>query len=369
MDSAKSFFAGPGLMRGLCRGLDWAATSLGRVDTWSAALRSTMQFCLDSPGPTLVAWGPDLVTVYNDSFAPQLGDQHPRALGLAARQCPLHLSGRITIGLDAPADLAVSSRPDEQLILVQDNCPEESYFSFSGTPIRDGDGAVLGHVMTSSETTAQVLGKRQMEVVRDVGAVPVLQGRTTGETCAAVVDVLAQHRETAPFAMVYLRGDGQRWDRVAQYGMVPDSVQATGDALFEGVIDLVVRTGRGALEGGLRRRMDGLLLAGPIGPLTPDQALVLPLTPRGQVGPAGALVVGVNPYRPLDEQSDLFLSLLMRQVRVVIVDTATFQSDGEQSWSLPDQRSVPSIEKTGRQPANSGHPLSGTRVTVDHDPC
>ncbi len=310
-----------------------------------------MRFCLDSPGPALVAWGPDLVTVYNDGFAPQLGDRHPRALGLAARQRPLHVSGRITIGPDAPANLEVSSCPDEQLIVLHDNCPEECYFSFSATPIRDSDGAVLGCLLTSRETTAQVLGKRQMQVIRDVGTVPVVDGRTTGETCAAVVDVLAHHRETAPFAMVYLRGDSQRWDRVAHYGMVQDSVQAIGDALFQGAIDLVVRTGRGALESGLRRRMDGLLTAGPLGPLTPDQALVLPLTPRGQVGPAGALIVGVNPYRPLDEQSDLFLSLLMRQVRVVIVDTATFHSDDGQSWTLPDQRSVPSIEKAGSQPS------------------
>ena len=341
-------------MRGLCRDLDWSATSLGRVESWPAALRSTVQFCLDSPWPTLMVWGPDLVTVYNDGLALQLGDQHPRALGSAANQSPLHLTERIRIGPGAPVDQDVSSYPDELVILPRNNSPEECYFSFSSTPIRDGDGAVLGRLMVSRESTGQVLGMRRMQVVRDIGAIPIVQGRTTFETCVAVIDVLAQHRETAPFAMVYLRAAGEMWDRVAQYGMVQDrgghTVQASGDALFRGVIDLVVRTGRGALEGGLRRRMAGVLTAGPLGPLTPDQALVLPLTPRGQVGPAGALVVGVSPYRPLDEQCDPFFSLLMQQVRVIIVDTATFRSD-VQSGTLPGQRTEPSIEQTGRLPS------------------
>ncbi len=351
MDSARSFFAGPGEIRGLCRQLDWSTTSLGRVESWSAPLRSTIQYCLDSPLPTLIMWGPDVVIVYNDSFAAQLADQHPRALGLAARQCPLRLTDRIRIGRDTLHDHDVSGHPDERLILVKKSCPEECYFSFSSTPIRDGDGAVLGQVILSRETTEQVLGVRRMQVVRDVGAIPVLQGRTPAETCAAVVDVLAHHRETAPFAMVSLRGTDQPWDRVAHYGMAQDSVRATGDASFDGATELVVRTGRGALEGGLRTRMAGLLTAGPLGPITPDQALVLPLTPRGQVGPAGALIVGVSPYRPLDEQCDLFFSLLMRQVRAVIVDTETFRSGAEPSWTLPDQLSVPSIEQTGRQPS------------------
>ena len=89
--------AGDGTQRGVCpargRYVACAANWIGpRPRSGGGIVVGTAevddQYCLDSPLPTLIMWGPDVVIVYNDSFAAQLADQHPRALGLAARQFP-----------------------------------------------------------------------------------------------------------------------------------------------------------------------------------------------------------------------------------------------------------------------------------------
>ena len=76
---------------------------------------------------------------------------------------------------------------------------------------------------------------------------------------------------------------------------------------------------------GLREAFPGALLPGPLGPLTPDTAVLLPLTVSGRPDPIGVLVVGVNPYRPLNPEYRAFLTVVARQVRVALGDTVAYE--------------------------------------------
>jgi hypothetical protein len=60
---------------------DWAATALGAIDSWSPTLRTAASTVLNSRFAMLLMWGPELVMVYNDAYAPALGNRHPDALG------------------------------------------------------------------------------------------------------------------------------------------------------------------------------------------------------------------------------------------------------------------------------------------------
>jgi hypothetical protein len=81
-------FTGPGEMRALCRAFEWSTTSLGPVEGWSHALRTTVDTLLASRNPMFLWWGPELVQFYNDAYRPSfgLGDRHPRALGARGRE-------------------------------------------------------------------------------------------------------------------------------------------------------------------------------------------------------------------------------------------------------------------------------------------
>ena len=60
---------------------DWAATPLGAEEQWSPTLRSAVSTALNSGFGMLLMWGPELVMIYNDGYAPTLGLRHPTALG------------------------------------------------------------------------------------------------------------------------------------------------------------------------------------------------------------------------------------------------------------------------------------------------
>lgn len=70
-------------------GVDWAATPLGPVAQWPAALRTLAVTCLASPVPMAVWWGDSAVIVPNDAYAEIAGDVRGRTVAAAwAREWP-----------------------------------------------------------------------------------------------------------------------------------------------------------------------------------------------------------------------------------------------------------------------------------------
>ncbi|HZN65479.1 MAG TPA: hypothetical protein VFB66_09265, partial [Tepidisphaeraceae bacterium] len=60
-------------MAALVRSKDWAATPLGPMGQWPQSLRTAVGICLQSRFPMFVWWGPRLINIYNDAYAPILG--------------------------------------------------------------------------------------------------------------------------------------------------------------------------------------------------------------------------------------------------------------------------------------------------------
>ena len=56
---------------------DWSRTPLGPRESWPDALKAAAGIVLGSNIPMLVAWGPDLLLVHNDSYGEILGDRRP----------------------------------------------------------------------------------------------------------------------------------------------------------------------------------------------------------------------------------------------------------------------------------------------------
>ncbi len=337
-------FDGPGDIRGLCRSMDWAATPLGPVRTWSATLRSTLALCLDSGFPILLNWGSDLVAVYNDAFTPLIGGKHPEALGRPAKEVWPESWDAVGARLD---EVLVRGRTlrftDERQILERNGYPEECYFTFSHSPIRDVDGTIVGLFTASTETTAQVVGERRMRILREVGGVSTTDGNTIADACRSALQVLARTPETVPFAVAYLaEGEDTELRQIAAYGLA-DAGDAAGSvstgagavAVTE-VIGRVIRTGRAESVGDLRNRFPGAFAPGPIGPLTPDEAVAVPFTVSGRSRPIGAALFGVNPYRRLNEEFQEFFAMLARQIRDTLTDVVAYEAERHRVEVLAD---------------------------------
>lgn len=163
---AEALFAGPGEMRALCRAHDWSATPLGPVAAWSQSLRSMTRTLLASRQPMVLAWGPDLIQIYNDAYRPSFGesDGHPRGLG--SRGVDFWAATWDEVG---PQIAGVMTRGDatwheNQLVPIERNGQiEDAYFTFGFSPVYDDDGSIGGALSTVTETTRSIAAAAAQE--------------------------------------------------------------------------------------------------------------------------------------------------------------------------------------------------------------
>ncbi|GAA3952539.1 PP2C family protein-serine/threonine phosphatase [Actinoplanes auranticolor] len=159
-------FAAAGTLRDAYQRVDWAATSLGPVASWSPALRAALDLTLHTRAPVTLLWGSDHVLVYNEAYAPMIGDKHPAALGAPAAKVFAEIWSTIGPMLDAVlAGRGATWVEDLRLLMDRRGFLEETYFTFSYSAVHDSDGRIAGAIDIASETTAQVLGRRRLALL------------------------------------------------------------------------------------------------------------------------------------------------------------------------------------------------------------
>jgi signal transduction histidine kinase/DNA-binding response OmpR family regulator len=329
-------------MRGVYDEVDWSATPLGPQDAWPALLRLVVDLCLDSDFPVQVSWGPDLLLLYNEAYIPLLGaEKHPWALGRPASEVGPHLWPASEEHLrEVMRTGRAYHSDDQQLIIDRHGYPEEAHFTFSLSAIRDTDGKIVGLFNAITETTQHILYERRLQVLRRLGAMSVTADDSLPSTCRAAVEVIGRNRKSVPFAAVYLRNvpdEGPR--RSAGYGF--DETAAASCELVEpaptsGPVLEAMEHGGTALVSGLRERYPGVFAPGPLGPLTPDQAFVLPVVMLGTRTPIGVLVLGTNPYWRPDDAYTAFASMAARQLGVIVTDAVSYQGERKRQRALAE---------------------------------
>jgi signal transduction histidine kinase/CheY-like chemotaxis protein len=153
-------------MAGRVRALDWSRTPLGPIEGWPAALRIAAGICLSSRFPMFVWWGPELINIYNDSHVPIHGGKHPWALGRPARE----VWADVWHDVGPQAELVMQEGMatwNERVYLRTDRngFPEDTWFTWSYSPIRDDSGEIRGLFCACTEDTARVLAERQLDAL------------------------------------------------------------------------------------------------------------------------------------------------------------------------------------------------------------
>lgn len=140
------------------------ASPLGPVSRWSPALISTVRLMLSSKAEIVLFWGPELCALYNEAYAPTIGDKHPGALGRPARENWAELWDDLE-----PLLLSVIERgetvhaKDRPFYIERDGGRgEEVYFDISYSPVFEADGSIGGALCIVSETTQRVRTEREM---------------------------------------------------------------------------------------------------------------------------------------------------------------------------------------------------------------
>src|ERR1700727_2178534 len=209
--SSLAFLTGGGETGARLRSLDWASHPLGAPEQWPQSLKTIVRVMLDSRYAMWMAWGPELTFFCNDAYLPTVGLKRDWVLG--ARSDEVWKEIWPDIGPRIEHVLANGQATwDEGLLLFLERSgfPEETYHTFSYSPVYNDESQIAGMLCVVTEVTDRVIGERRLRVLRDLAA------RTVGvegveDSCRRLCEVLAQYPLDTPFAALYMiDGDRQR---------------------------------------------------------------------------------------------------------------------------------------------------------------
>lgn len=335
-----SFLLGGGEMGVLIRGFDWAQTSLGEPMLWPQSLKTAIRIMLTSRQPIWIGWGRELLFFYNDAYKSIIGGKHPEALGQPTSVVWREIWNDIGPLLDTALSGVEGTFVEQKLLIMERNgFPEETYYTFSYSPIPDDRGSAGGIICANSDDTQRVLGERQLLVLREL-ATSAADARTWREACERSMKALGNAPRDMPFALLYAAEPAsQTAALVGACGIAPGH-PAAPDTLHAGQpgawpVHDVLRENQARLVTNLQEHFDTALPSGAWN-AAPTRAALLPIAPTGETGPAGVLVVGLNPYRLFDDGYRAFMNLVAGQVSAAIGYAHAYDEERRRAEALAE---------------------------------
>ncbi len=324
----------------LIRSHHWEATSLGPPAAWPPSLRTVINILLTSRYAMWMGWGESLEFLYNDAYRPTLGIKHPWALGRPATEVWAEIWREIGPRIQTVLSTG-NATYDEGLLLFLERSgfPEETYHTFSYSPLADDSGRVSGMLCVVTEETERVINERRMANLRDLAA-GLASSNTESEVLQAVELQLAANPKDLPFTLTYLYNQEEHAVLARSTGIAaahpaaPARIEAGSDKpwpsadMFGAHVprlceDLLTRWEADSLPKGAWDR-------------SPNQAAVVPIKQQGHERPAGFLVVGLNPYRRYDEAYSGFIDLIAGQVAAGLSNARAYEQERRRAESLAE---------------------------------
>jgi signal transduction histidine kinase/DNA-binding response OmpR family regulator len=327
-------------MARLMRAKDWSQTSLGQPEHWPQSLRTIVRVLLTSRFAMWMGWGPELTFFYNDAYAAMtLGAKHPWALGRPSREVWAEIWPEIGPRIDRVLQTGEATWDEDLLLFLQrSGYSEETYHTFSYSPVTDDGGAVSGHLCVVTEETDRVIGDRRMALLRNIAA-SIAGTNTETELFNALHDTLNADSRDLPFTLTYLLDEnGETARLVCRTGMPADHPAAPGD------LDIAAAGRPWPVQDALSDPAGVIVDVAerqpplPSGPWDkpPARALVVKIAQQGQKGAAGIFIAGLNPFRMIDAPYRSFVDLLVGQLAAGIANAHAYEEERRRVEALAE---------------------------------
>ena len=333
------FLSGGGEMGQRIREYDWSVTPLGPIDSWPQNLRTCLRIMLTSRQPIWIGWGKQLIKLYNDPYRAIVGGKHPAALGLPAATVWKAIWRDIGPMLNTVMDEDEGTYEESRLLIMERNgYPEETYYTFSYTPIPGDDGVTAGMICFNVDDTDRILGERQLQTLTRLGRY-LADCRDFSSAMLQTMAALTANPADFPFGLFYsVKGAGAVLEQFTTLGesarYTPVSVGAEEDNALAAAMREASATRQMQIIRGLEQ-VWGPMPRG-VWEVLPDKAIVLPIFLPGAREAAGFLVVGINPYRLPDERYLNFCGTLADQVATSFADIYSQEMERKRTEALAE---------------------------------
>jgi PAS domain S-box-containing protein len=317
------FLAGGGEMGERIRNFDWASTPLGPAESWPKSLRTCVQIMLTSRQPIWIGWGKELIKLYNDPYKAIVKGKHPTALGKPASVVWAEIWQDIEPMLKKVMNRNEGTYVEEQLLIMERNgYPEETYYTFSYTPVAGDMGNTEGMICFNSDDTERIISERHLSSLTKLSKA-LVDAKTDEDVFREAVRSVQQNQYDFPFANIY-RLTGSRailvetglYDKASS--KLPKDILISGDDEFSTIV-------RKSLENRSVEIFEKVLSSFGEMPkgawnVIPEKAIILPIAQRGQRDAYGVLVVGANPYQLLNDRYLGFFNLVSDQIATSLLN-------------------------------------------------
>ncbi len=336
---AVDFLSGGGEMGARMRAFNWAVTPLGPAEQWPQSLKTAVRIMLTSRQPMFVWWGEELINLYNDAYKAIVGGKHPEVLGQPASYVWREIWDQVSPRAES-AMLKNEGTYDESLLLIMERngYPEETYYTFSYSPVPGDQGGTGGIICANTDNTERIVGERQLALLKELAARAV-DARTFDDACTLSARCLETNPFDLPFAMIYLIDPDKRLVTLAGacgiergHAAAPETIALDEDSIWP--FAEVVQSHKHRLVIGLETTFDNLPTGAWQRP--PSQAVTVPIAPSGEMGKAGILVAGLNPFRLFDDNYRSFIDLVSSQIAASIANAQAYEEERKRAEALAE---------------------------------
>ncbi len=229
---------------------------------------------------------------------------------------------------------------DEALLLIMERngYPEETYYTFSYSPVPGDAGGTSGLICANTDDTRRIVSERQLELLRELAA-STSDLRSVEEACRRAAQALKTDPRDLPFALIYLNEPGS--DTLSLVGvtgiepgqalsplrvLVSSSEPLPWPAILQGHEPVTIDAAGsnfGVLPSGAWDR-------------SPTQLACVRIGASGDGARAGVLVLGLSPFRLFDAGYRAFVELIAAQISASIGSAQAYEAERRRAESLAE---------------------------------
>jgi PAS domain S-box-containing protein len=340
VDGSAENFTGGGELGSRIQEFDWSKTPLGPIASWPQSLKTTVRILTTSRYAMWMGWGKDITFLYNDSYARMtLGKKHPWALGRRAQEVWTEIWSEIGPRIQRVFDSGESTWEEALLLFLErSGYSEETYHTFSYSPLTGDDGKINGLLCVVTEETERIISERRLASLQMLAA-ELSATITEEDVLAAIRRSLDANQKDLPFALTYLFESETRLRLACATGIhaghaaAPQWIDLNRQDLPWPIPEVEGRKAPVIVE-----KLEEHFSKIPSGDWDkpPTRALLVPITRQGQDAPAGVMVAALNPYRPLDSAYAGFIDLLAGQIAAGIANARAYAEERKRSEALAE---------------------------------
>jgi PAS domain S-box-containing protein len=325
-------------MAALIRNHDWASTPLGPISTWPQSLRTTVSLCLASNFPINIVWGPDHIQLYNDGYRVLCGDRHPATLGMDYKVC----WESAWSALEEPFEQAVRGQTsyleNQRMFLFRNGYLEETFFTFSLSPIRDESGEIGGLFHPVTETTPTMIADRRTRAVRDLTA-RLVAAESRADVFSVAGRTLQAFDFDLPFLLLYELDAAKAGYALTERSGIELSPATAPAELRPGMecfwpVDRLIEAPEMIELEGLRAALRGER-CGPY-PEAPEVGFGIPIMRPGVARPVALLLTAASARQPLTDEFRGFLELLGAALGAALARVAVIEDERRRLEALAE---------------------------------